>query len=99
MTDLSDSADRYRLLRRELEESIFPLATSLDGRRFEFQCYVGEVFSFVPPSLLGLATGFHQGEALVAGPLASHPALIRFGERLSQEGGSDVPATWAAANA
>ena len=60
--------------------------------------YVGEVFSFVPPSLLRLATGFHQGEALVAGPLASHPALIRFGARVSEEGGSDVPATWAAAN-
>ena len=38
MTDVSDSASRYRQLRRELEENILPLATSLDGRRFEFQC-------------------------------------------------------------
>jgi uncharacterized protein len=56
---------------------------------------VGEVFSFVPPGLIERATTFHQGEALVAGKVASHPALIRFGERISQEGGGDVPADWA----
>jgi hypothetical protein len=55
---------------------------------------VGEVFSFVPPGLLERATSFRQGEALVAGKISSHPALIRFGERLSEEGGADVPATW-----
>jgi hypothetical protein len=30
----------------------------------------------------------------VAGKIASHPALIRFGERFSEEGGADV-AGWA----
>jgi hypothetical protein len=58
---------------------------------------IGEVFSFVPPGLLARATAFRQGEALAAGKIASHPALIRFGARFSQEGGGDVPATWAAA--
>jgi uncharacterized protein len=57
---------------------------------------VGEVFSFAPPGLLERATAFRQGEALVAGKISSHPALISFGARLSQEGGGDVPATWAA---
>jgi DNA helicase HerA-like ATPase len=56
---------------------------------------VRDVFSFVPPGLLQGATAFRQGEALAAGKICSHPALIRFGERISEEGGADVPATWA----
>jgi DNA helicase HerA-like ATPase len=56
--------------------------------------HVGSIFSFVPPGLIERAMTFRQGEALVAGKIASHPALIRFGERLSQEGGADV-AGWA----
>jgi hypothetical protein len=57
---------------------------------------VGDVLSFAPPGLLARATTFRQGEALVAGKISSHPALVRFGARLSEEGGGDVPATWAA---
>ena len=38
--------------------------------------HVGGVFSFVPPGLLERATTFGQGEALVAGKVASHPALV-----------------------
>ncbi|HKP21438.1 MAG TPA: ATP-binding protein, partial [Thermoleophilaceae bacterium] len=56
--------------------------------------HIGSVFSFVPPGLVERAMTFRQGEALVAGKIASHPALIRFGERLSEEGGADV-AGWA----
>jgi uncharacterized protein len=52
--------------------------------------HVGRVFSFVPPGLIDRATTFSQGEALVAGKISSHPALIRFGARLSHEGGADV---------
>ena len=57
--------------------------------------YVGEVFSFVPPSLLARATAFRQGECLVAGKIAPHPAFLRVGERVSVEGGGDVAADWA----
>lgn len=57
--------------------------------------FVGDVFSFVPRSLLERATAFRQGEALVAGKCASHPAYVRFGARVSEEGGSDVPSDWA----
>jgi DNA helicase HerA-like ATPase len=53
-------------------------------------------FSFVPPSLLRRATTFRQGEALVAGKIAPHATLVRFGSRITEEGGSDVPADWAA---
>jgi uncharacterized protein len=56
---------------------------------------VEQAFSFVPPGLLGCAGAFRQGEALVAGKISSHPALIRFGARFSLEGGSDVDAAWA----
>ena len=34
---LDRQAAEFRALRREVEESILPLATSVDGRRFEFQ--------------------------------------------------------------
>ena len=53
------------------------------------------VFSFVPPSLIDRAVTFHQGEALIAGKISPQPALLRFGARISEEGGADVPATWA----
>ena len=58
--------------------------------------FVGDVFSFVPPSLLERATTFRQGESLAAGKFSPHPALLRFGARVSEEGGGDVPADWAA---
>jgi hypothetical protein len=58
--------------------------------------YVGDVFSFVPQSLLERATTFRQSESLAAGKISPHPALLRFGARVSEEGGSDVPADWAA---
>lgn len=57
--------------------------------------HLTEVFSFVPPSLLARATGFRQGEALVAGNIVSTPTFVRFGARVSEEGGSDVAADWA----
>jgi DNA helicase HerA-like ATPase len=52
--------------------------------------HVARVFSFVPGGLIDRATTFGQGEALVAGRIASHPALIRFGQRITPEGGADV---------
>ncbi len=54
------------------------------------------VFSFVPPRLIEHASAFRLGEALVAGKISPHPALVRFGARVAEEGGSDVPSTWAA---
>ena len=57
--------------------------------------YTGDLLSFAPRGLLDGATSFRLGEALVAGKLASHPALIRFGRRVAEEGGSDVEARWA----
>jgi hypothetical protein len=38
-----------------------------------------------------------MGEALVAGKLVPSATLLRFGRRIAEEGGADVPADWAAA--
>ncbi len=57
--------------------------------------FAQSVFSFVPASLVERATTFRLGEALVAGKISPDPALIRFGARLAEEGGADVPSTWA----
>ena len=56
--------------------------------------HVADLFSFVPRGLIDRATTFEQGEALAAGKIVSHPALVRFGTRITEEGGADV-AGWA----
>jgi DNA helicase HerA-like ATPase len=57
--------------------------------------FIAELLGFAPPALIGLATDFRLGEALVAGKIASHPAVMRFGSRVAREGGGDVDAEWA----
>jgi uncharacterized protein len=57
--------------------------------------FIAGLFGFAPPGLVDLATDFGLGEALVAGKLASHPALLRFGARVARDGGGDVDASWA----
>ena len=58
--------------------------------------FIADLFGFAPPGLVGLATDFRLGEALVAGKIASHPVVLRFGRRVAREGGGDVDAGWAA---
>ena len=58
--------------------------------------YTGDLLSYAPRALLDGATSFKLGEALVAGKLASHPALLKFGRRVAEEGGGDIEAGWAA---
>ena len=52
--------------------------------------HLSESFSFVPPSLLDAARHFELGEALVAGKISHDPTLVRFGARISEEGGGDI---------
>lgn len=56
---------------------------------------LARTFSFVPPGLVAGATSFRMGQALVAGKLLPQAAYVRMGERITVEGGSDVPTTWA----
>jgi len=55
---------------------------------------LSNAFSFVPPSLIEMSSGFGLGEGLVAGPITNGPMLFKTGERYTPEGGADVPATW-----
>jgi hypothetical protein len=57
---------------------------------------LADLFSFAPRALIEQASGFGLGEGLAAGRIAPDPILFRSGHRLTVEGGSDVPATWAA---
>ncbi|MFP3712294.1 helicase HerA domain-containing protein [Puerhibacterium sp. TATVAM-FAB25] len=57
---------------------------------------LARAFSFVPPGLLAGATSFRMGQALAAGRIMPQPAYVQMGRRVTEEGGADVPATWAA---
>jgi hypothetical protein len=57
--------------------------------------YLREVFSFVPAGLIQRATTFQQGQSLVAGKFFPHATYVKFGQRYSQEGGADIPTSWA----
>jgi uncharacterized protein len=59
------------------------------------RAYLAETLSFAPAALVDRAAAFRPGEALVAGKIASHPAFVRFGPRIAEEGGGDVPSSWA----
>jgi len=61
------------------------------------RAYLAETLSFAPAALVERAGAFRPGEALVAGKIASHAAFVRFGPRIAEEGGGDVPSTWAEA--
>ncbi len=70
-----------------------PDANELGGRHSELT----QTFSFVPPALVAEAAHFDLGEGLAAGKIAPDPLLFKSGRRLTLEGGSDVPSTWASA--
>jgi DNA helicase HerA-like ATPase len=57
--------------------------------------YLREVFSFVPGGMVHRATGFRQGESLAGGKFFPQAGFVRFGPRLSPEGGADIPTDWA----
>ena len=51
---------------------------------------LAKYFSYAPQALLARSATFRQGEALFAGGFVPFPALLRVGQRLTPEGGSDV---------
>ena len=55
------------------------------------------LFSFVPKGLMTGSTSFRLGQVLVGGKLLRQAAYVQMGTRVSQEGGADIPTTWAAA--
>jgi hypothetical protein len=60
--------------------------------------HLSSVLSHIPSSLLEQATKFGLGETLLAGRIVKNPTFAKFEGRMSEEGGSDIPATWATTN-
>jgi DNA helicase HerA-like ATPase len=56
---------------------------------------LSRLFSFVPAGLIAGASTFRMGEALVGGKVYPQSGYVRMGARVSEEGGADVPASWA----
>jgi DNA helicase HerA-like ATPase len=52
---------------------------------------LARVFGFVPRQLLDRASRFVQGEALVAGGFVGLPIVVKMRDRVTPEGGVDVP--------
>ena len=52
---------------------------------------LADLFGFVPPGMLSQASRFRQGEALVAGGFVPAPSIMTFRDRITHEGGIDVP--------
>ena len=57
---------------------------------------LSRLFSFVPPGLMAGASSFRMGQALVAGKFFPQAGYVQMGARVSREGGTDIPTTWAA---
>jgi DNA helicase HerA-like ATPase len=53
------------------------------------------LFSFVPAGLVAGASSFRMGHALVGGKVFPQSGYVRMGERVSEEGGADIPTSWA----
>jgi DNA helicase HerA-like ATPase len=56
--------------------------------------YVSQVFSQAPGTFLDQSPHFALGECLLAGKIVQNPTFCAFEGRLTEEGGTDVPASW-----
>ena len=83
----------------KVHENVVSQCDNLLLMRMNSMADVGDLtrlFSFVPPGLMAGAPSFGMGQALVAGRLFPQgSAYVQMGDRVSQEGGADVPTTWA----
>lgn len=57
--------------------------------------YISEAFGQVPTSFIDRSASFALGEALLTGAIVPSPTFAKFEGRLTREGGSDRPKTWA----
>ena len=57
---------------------------------------ISQIFSQAPTTFLDQSPHFAQGECLLAGKIVQNPTFGGFEERFSEEGGTDVPTSWAA---
>jgi DNA helicase HerA-like ATPase len=57
--------------------------------------HVSQIFSQAPSTFLDQSPHFAQGECLLAGKIVRNPTFGGFEGRFSEEGGTDVPTSWA----
>lgn len=57
--------------------------------------HVSQIFSQAPATFLDQSPHFAQGECLLAGKIVQTPTFGGFEGRFSEEGGTDVPTSWA----
>ena len=57
--------------------------------------HVSQIFSQAPATFLEQSSHFAQGECLLAGKMVRNPTFVAFEGRFSEEGGTDVPSSWA----
>jgi len=83
----------------KVHENVVSQCDNLLLMRMNSMADVGDLsrlFSFVPPGLMAGAPSFGLGQALVAGKIFPQGgAYVQMGDRVSQEGGADIPTTWA----
>jgi uncharacterized protein len=56
---------------------------------------ISQIFSQAPATFLDQSSHFAQGECLLAGKMVRNPTFVAFEGRFSEEGGTDVPSSWA----
>src|SRR5215204_3532416 len=59
--------------------------------------HISQIFSQAPATFLDQSPHFAQGECLLAGKMVRNPTFGGFEGRFSEEGGTDVPTSWATA--
>jgi len=59
--------------------------------------HLSQIFSQAPATFLDQSTHFAKGECLLAGKIVRNPTFGGFEGRFSEEGGADVPTSWATA--
>ena len=57
--------------------------------------HISQIFSQAPGTFLDQSPHFAQGECLLAGKMVRNPTFGGFERRFSEEGGTDVPTSWA----
>jgi uncharacterized protein len=57
--------------------------------------HISQIFSQAPATFLDQSPHFAQGECLLAGKIVRNPTFGGFEGRFSEEGGTDVPTSWA----
>jgi uncharacterized protein len=57
--------------------------------------HISQIFSQAPATFLNQSPHFAQGECLLAGKMVRNPTFGGFEGRFSEEGGTDVPTSWA----